>query len=322
MEYIALEECFGIPELAARRSDALSGIRLRRSYMSDVHSRLSDFTEYRLPEMDEYSIAVQVLSWVTPGTQYPDLAPQEAIDDARYANDYLASVVAAHPDRFRGFAALPMQDPAAAVDELTRCVGEHGFVGALVNDHTQGHYLDEQQYDIFWSTLASLRVPLYIHPGAPPADRWHVLKGRPELYGATWSWAAEVSSHALRIVFGGVFDRHPDATVILGHMGEFLPFQTSRLDSRYLTLEPETVLKKMPSAYIGSNIRITNSGVFAPSALTGAVLSIGADSIMFSIDYPWETTKDAVEGFERTILSPVDREKIAYKNAARLLNIN
>jgi 2,3-dihydroxybenzoate decarboxylase len=215
-----------------------------------------------------------------------------------------------------------MQDPAAAVEELTRCVGEHGFVGALVNDHTQGHYLDEHQYEAFWATLASLQVPLYIHPGAPPADRWHVLKGRPELYGATWSWAAEVSSHALRIVFGGVFDRHPEATVILGHMGEFLPFQTSRLDSRYLTLEPETVLNKMPSAYIGSNIRITNSGVFAPSALTGAVLSIGADSIMFSIDYPWETTKDAVEGFERTILSPVDREKIAYKNAARLLNIN
>jgi len=299
MEYIALEECFGIPELAVRRSDALSGIRLRRSYMSEVHSRLNDFTEYRLPEMDEYSIAVQVLSWVTPGTQYPGLSPQEAIDDARYANDYLALVVAAHPDRFRGFAALPMQDPAAAVDELTRCVGEHGFVGALVNDHTQGHYLDEQQYEDFWAAL----------------------EGRPELYGATWSWAAEVSSHALRIVFGGVFDRHPEATAILGHMGEFLPFQTSHLDSRYLTLEPETVLKKMPSAYIGSNIRITNSGVFGPAARNGAVLSIGADAIMFSIDYPWETTKDAVEGFERTTLSPADREKIAYKNAAGLLKI-
>jgi 2,3-dihydroxybenzoate decarboxylase len=165
MENIALEECFGIPELAERRSDALSGIRLRRSCMSEAHSRLSDFTEYRLPEMDDYSIAVQVLSWVTPGTQYPGLSPQEAIDDARYANDYLASVVAAHPDRFRGFAALPMQDPAAAVDELTRCVGEHGFVGALVNDHTQGHYLDEQQYEHFWATLARLGVPLYIHRG-------------------------------------------------------------------------------------------------------------------------------------------------------------
>jgi 2,3-dihydroxybenzoate decarboxylase len=119
-----------------------------------------------------------------------------------------------------------------------------------------------------------------------------------------------------------VFDRHQEATVILGHMGEFLPFQTSRLDSRYLTLGPETVLKKMPSAYIGTNIRITNSGVFGPAAFNGAVLSIGADAIMFSIDYPWETTKDAVEGFERTTLSPVDREKIAYKNAASLLNIN
>jgi 2,3-dihydroxybenzoate decarboxylase len=321
MEYIALEEAFDIPELSARRTDAWSGIRMRRSFLEHVRARLTDFAEYRLPEMDEYHVTVQVLSLTVPGVQYPGLSGREAIDDARFANDHLASVIAAHPDRFRGFAAVPMQDPAAAVEELQRCVGEHGFVGALVNDNTDGHYLDEEQYEVFWESLADLRVPLYIHPGAPAVDHWHVLDGYPELYGATWSWAAETSGHALRIVYGGVFDRHPKATVILGHMGEFLPFQISRLDSRYQTLETRVALKRPPSSYIGTNIRITNSGVFGPAALNGAVLSVGADAIMFSIDYPWETTKDAVEGFERTTLSPIDREKIAYKNAAALLNI-
>jgi 2,3-dihydroxybenzoate decarboxylase len=321
MEYIALEECFDIAELATRRQGALSGVRLRRGYLDQVRARLTDFTEYRLPEMDEFNVAVQVLSLTVPGIQYPGLSPKEAIDDARFANDRLASVIAAHPDRFRGFAALPMQDPVAAVDELTRCVAEHSFVGGLVNDNTEGHYLDEEQYEVFWESLAELGVPLYIHPGAPPVDQWHVLDGHPELYGAMWSWAPETSGHALRILYGGVFDRHPDATVILGHMGEFLPFQISRLDSRYRTLETKVELKKMPSAYIGTNIRITNSGVFGPGALNGAILSIGADAIMFSIDYPWETTKDAVEGFERTTLSPIDREKIAHKNAAQLLKI-
>jgi 2,3-dihydroxybenzoate decarboxylase len=144
----------------------------------------------------------------------------------------------ADPARFRGFAALPMQDPEAAAAELDRCVRELGFCGALVNDHLQGHYLDEPRYDEVWAALEELSVPLYLHPGAPPADRWKVLNGRPDLYGATWSWAAEVGGHALRIIYGGVFDRHPGATLILGHMGEFLPFMRSRLDSRYHTLTP------------------------------------------------------------------------------------
>jgi 2,3-dihydroxybenzoate decarboxylase len=322
MEYIALEEAFDIPELAARRSAPPgAGMRFRRSFLTEVLPRLTDFTQYRLPDMDAHNVAVQVVSLTVPGIQDPGLSSQQAVDEARFANDYLAEMIAAHPDRFRGFAALAMQDPARAVEELTRCVGEHGFVGALVNDNTQGHYLDEAQYEEFWSALESLDVPLYIHPGGPPADHWHVLEGCPELYGATWSWAAETAAHALRIVFSGVFDRHPGATVILGHMGEFLPFQTSRLDSRYLIIETDSPLQRMPSEYIGSNIRITTSGVFAPAALTGAVLAIGADAIMFSIDYPYENTQEAVTGFERTTLSPADREKIAYKNAAALLRI-
>jgi 2,3-dihydroxybenzoate decarboxylase len=318
MKYIALEEAFSIPERGGRLPFTRSGLSQR--YAEDWTRRLPDFTEHRLPEMDATGVEIQVLSLTVPGVQ-TDVDAATAQDEARFANDYLARVVAEHPDRFRGFAALPMQDPEAAVAELERAISELGFCGALVNDHLQGHYLDEPQYDEVWAALENLSVPLYLHPGAPPADNWKVLDGQPLLYGSTWSWAAEVGGHALRVIYGGVFDRHPGATLILGHMGEFLPFMRSRLDSRYRTQDHESPLDRMPSAYIGSNVLITTSGVFSPAALTGAVLEVGADAIMFSIDYPYETSYDAVAGFERTTLSDIDRDKIAYRNAERILRL-
>jgi 2,3-dihydroxybenzoate decarboxylase len=320
MRYIAIEEAFSIPELTDRQPSPWPANRFSPRHLADWARKLPDFTEYRLPEMDAAGIDVQVLSLTVPGLQ-ANVDTATARDDARFANDYLAKVVAGHPDRFRGFAALPMQDPQAAAAELARCVRELGFCGALVNDHFQGHYLDEPRYDEVWAAVEELSVPLYLHPGAPPADHWKVLDGRPELYGATWSWAAEVGGHALRIIYGGVFDRHPGATLILGHMGEFLPFMRSRLDSRYATIDPETPLQRMPSAYIGANVLVTTSGVFSPAALTGAVLEIGADAVMFSVDYPYESSHDAVAGFERTTLSDSDRDKIAHGNAERILRL-
>ncbi|OMC43035.1 amidohydrolase family protein [Mycobacterium sp. IS-1264] len=324
MRYIALEEAFFIPELADLQP---AHQRLMQHFQpalrEECERRLSDFTEYRLPDMDSAGIDVQVLSLTSPGLQV-DLDAERARDNARFANDYLAKVIARHPDRFQGFAALPLQDPGAAVAELERAVTQDGLCGALVNDCITGpggRYLDAPEYDELWSALESLGVPLYLHPGAPPADRWRVIDGRPELYGATWSWAAEVSGHALRLLFGGVFDRHPTATLILGHMGEFLPFQRSRLDSRYATLATANPLPRPPSAYLGTNIVFTNSGVFSPAVMMGAVLEVGADAIMFSIDYPYETSREAVDGFERTTLSASDREKIAHGNAERLLRI-
>ncbi|BBX66182.1 amidohydrolase [Mycobacterium saskatchewanense] len=317
MRYIALEEAFSIPGIA----EPMSGLASREtSFAQQWLRKLPDFTQYRIPEMDAAGIDIQVLSLTVPGLQ-ADLDADTARGDARRANDYLAQTVAEHPTRFRGFAALPLQDPRAAVTELERCVTELGFCGALVNDHLGGRYLDEPLYEPLWEALESLAVPLYLHPGTPPADRWRVLTGHPELYGAMWSWAAEVSGHALRVVCGGVFDRHPSATLILGHMGEFLPFQRSRLDSRYATIHTDYRLQRPPSAYLGTNVVFTTSGVFSPAALTGAVLEVGADAIMFSVDYPYESSQEAVDGFERTTLSPGDREKIAHANAERILKI-
>jgi 2,3-dihydroxybenzoate decarboxylase len=328
MRYIALEEAFFIPELAELEpmSDShrlMQFLAFKTEDAEHFERRLTDFTEYRLPEMDDAGIDVQVLSLTVPGLQV-DIDAERARDNARFANDHLAKVIGEHPDRFRGFAALPLQDPAAAAAELERAVTQHGFCGALVNDCVYGpggRYLDAPEYDEVWSALETLGVPLYLHPGAPPADNWRVLDGHPELYGAPWSWAAEVGGHALRILYSGVFDRHPGATLILGHMGEFLPFQRSRLDSRYRTTQPTTPLKRVPSAYLGTNIVFTNSGVFSPAVMLGAVLEVGADAIMFSVDYPFESSYEAVEGFERTTLSAADREKIAHGNAERLLRI-
>ena len=176
MRYIALEEAFSIPELTDRQPLPWPANRFSQCHLADWARKLPDFTEYRLPEMDAAGIDVQVLSLTVPGLQ-ADVDAATAREDARFANDYLAQVVAGHPDRFRGFAALPMQDPGAAGAELSRCVRELGFCGALVNDHFQGHYLDEPRYDEVWAALEELSVPLYLHPVAPPADHWKVLDG-------------------------------------------------------------------------------------------------------------------------------------------------
>jgi 2,3-dihydroxybenzoate decarboxylase len=319
MKIIALEEAFSMDglKMVAKTSD--TPIPVDGAILANWESRLRDFTQWRLPEMDKYGISIQVLSLTVPGIQGVSDAAA-AVADAIMANDYLAAITAKHPDRFRSFAALPLQNPDAAVQELRRCVAELGFCGALVNDHTNGHYLDEAQFSSVWQALEELNVPLYIHPGAPPVDRWNLLLGHPELFGPTWSWGPEVGGHALRLVYGGVFDRHPNAKIILGHMGEFLPFQLWRLDSRYATLKVQT-LERSPSDYFGRNIFITTSGVCSPAALAGAVMEIGEDAVMFAVDYPYESTELAVRFLEAAPLSKLAREKIASRNAERLLRI-
>lgn len=320
MQYVALEEAFAIPALAARQPSHAMRIKATPEYASMCGQRLIDFEEYRLPDMDAHGIDIQVLSLTVPGIQGDAYGPS-ARDNAAFANDFLADVVSQHPTRFRGFAALPMQDPGAAVAELQRSVGELGFVGALVNDHTHGRYLDAPEYDDLWSALEDLDVPLYLHPGSLPVDDWHVLEGRPEMYGASWSWQAETGGHAMRLVYAGVFDRHPRARLVLGHLGEFLPFQRSRLDSRYQTLQVDQRLERMPSAYIGSNILLTTSGVLAPEAVQAAVLTAGEDAVMFSIDYPYEETAAAVASVEKADLPDAVKEKVAHLNARRLLGL-
>ncbi|WP_022901120.1 amidohydrolase family protein [Humibacter albus] len=323
MRLIALEESFSLPTLASRFPGMLDlgPIRVSSEFVHHVAERLPELAGMRLADMDANGVDVQVLSLTAPGVQAAALAPSDATGIAREANDALAETVRRRPDRFVGLAAVGLQDPRAAVTEARRSIGELGMRGVLVNDHTDGRYLDDPAFEPFWDVLEELDVPLYIHPGAPTREQWALADGAPELIGPLFTWGAETGGHALRLIFGGVFDRHPSARVILGHMGEYLPFMMSRLDSRYATLDSGRRIRRMPSEYLGRNIHITTSGVPSPAALTGAIHAIGADAIMFAIDYPWEDTASAVAAFQSAPLAADERELISYRNAERLLRL-
>ncbi|WP_084129067.1 amidohydrolase family protein [Demequina sp. NBRC 110055] len=318
--YIAIEEAVMVPALADMGLSVPLPSNVEPRFLADMAARLPEVADLRLADMNEHGVAMQVLSLTTPGVE-AIANPAHAVEAARFANDSLAAFVAIHPDRFAAFATLPLQDPDAAVVELRRSVEELGSVGALVNDHVQGRYLDDPAYDGLWATLADLGVPLYLHPGMPAADHWRVLDGRPELDGALWSWQATTGGHAMRVIASGVFDRHPNATMILGHAGEFLPFQLTRFNSRYATITPPQPLERPPSEYFGHNVVVTTSGVFSPAVIEALVAIVGIDNVAFAVDYPYERTADAVAALEATSLSAAAKRKIGADNARRLLRL-
>jgi 2,3-dihydroxybenzoate decarboxylase len=213
-----------------------------------------------------------------------------------------------------------MQDPIAAADELERAVTELGFKGALVNGHTHGTYYDDPAYDPFWERMQALDVPLYLHPTDPCAPL-AACEGHPELAGATWGWCVETGSHALRLLFGGVFDRFPRLKLIIGHMGEGLPFLRWRFDSRFEAYPHGVKLKLKPSEYFGRNIFITTSGVCSAASLAGAIGEMGADAVMFSVDYPYESSSVAADFIEQAPLDDSTRQQLCQGNAARLLKL-
>jgi 2,3-dihydroxybenzoate decarboxylase len=300
---IALEEHFTTPALAKKyvarpaRSDTL---------FADIERRLADFDQLRLETM--------------PGVQ-AEADAKTAVQLARDANDLLAREVQKRPQRYAGFAHLPMQDAAAAVAELQRAVKELGFKGALINGQTNGHYLDADMYLPFWERVQDLDVPIYLHPG-DLADHPAMFAGRPELNGAVWAWTVETGSHALRLVFGGTSTRFPKLKIILGHMGETLPFLLWRFDSRWqCELGKELPPDALPSAIIRRNFVITTSGVCAPGPLADAIAALGEDSVMFSVDYPYEDTQTAAAFIESAPISEGVRAKVCHGNAERLLRL-
>ena len=284
-----------------------------------IEQLLDDTDGTRLQVMNQAGIRYMVLSQTGPGLQAePNRDKAESL--ARQGNDELAQRIARHPDRYFGFAALPMHDPSAAVSELKRCSREHGFRGCLVNGHTLGQYYDAPQYDALWEALQDLNLPLYLHP-VDAVQLPVVLKDFPVLTGAAWGWAFETGSHALRLLFSGVFDRFSRLTIILGHMGEGLPYQRFRFDSRFAAYPQGVTLQRRPSEYIGSNIVITTSGVCSHGALVGALAEMGSQAVMFSVDYPYEDSAVAADFIDSAPL-PVDTlNAIRFENAARLLSL-
>ena len=315
---VALEEHFMLPDFVDYFR-ATSG-NISAELFQRALGVLSDFDGRRLEEMDKHSIDYAVLSLSGPGVQVEkDIAL--ATRRAREANDALAAQIARRPDRFGGFAHLAMQDPQGAAAELERCMTQLGFQGCLVNGQTGGHYLDDNRYLPFWEKAEALGAPVYIHPGNPIQN--HVsFEGHPVLVGPVWSWTVETATHALRLVFGGVFDRFPKAQVILGHMGETLPYLLWRLDSRYAIAQGAPKLKRLPSEYIRDNIAITTAGGASAEPLNCALAALGEDRVMFSVDYPFEDTQPSADWMDSTPLSPTLREKVAHGNAERLLRLS
>ncbi len=318
MRKIALEEHFSTAELVGRGlvarptdSDAV---------FADIEKRLADFGETRLAAMDAAGIDVAVLSVTTPGIQgEKDAAMARQL--AQRSNDRLALEIQRQPRRYAGFAALALQDPAAAANELERAVRQLGFKGALVNGQTQGLYLDDARFLPVWERAQALDVPVYLHPGELP-DKPAMFARRPELDGPVWAWTADTGAHALRLIFSGLFTRFPGLKIILGHMGETLPYLLWRIDSRYqLQVGRRIEADALPSAIFRRHFVITTSGVFDSKPLLEAIAALGEDRVLFSVDYPYEDSRAAADFIDGAPVSEAVRAKICNGNAKRVLRL-
>ena len=285
-----------------------------------IHERLVDLGEGRIRHMDETGIDVQVISLTSPGVQvFPgDIATRLAAQ----ANDRLAEAVRNHPDRFVGMAAIAPQNPDAAAQELDRAT-TLGLKGAIINSHTADEYLDAQKFWPIFEAAEALNAPIYLHPRtpAPQTIEPYLDYG---LYFAGWGFAVETSLHAMRLIMAGVFERFPNLKIILGHMGEGLPFWLDRIDNRYLlqvTIGAVEKLEKLPSEYFRENFLITTSGMNygPPLRLSNEVL--GAEKIFFAADYPYESVQEAVELMDAAPLTQSELHKIYHENAEALFDI-
>src|ERR1700720_4698886 len=303
---ITLEEHFWTPELAD------SGRR-----ESGAAERLSDMGTLRIREMDEAGIDLQVMSETAPAAQRLD--PESAVRLARRSNDYLHEAVRAHPDRFAGFAALPTPDPRAAADELERTVTKLGFKGAMIMGLTHGRFLDEKEFWPIFERAVALDVPVYIHPGPPHravVDAYY--KDFPDLVGAPLAFTVETLTHAVRLIRRGVFDAYPGLKIIIGHLGEALPFLLWRVDN---TLKRYTNLARGFADYAREHFYVTTSGAFSNTALQCTIAELGVEKIMFSVDWPFMSNMPGRKFMDAAPISETDRALIFGGNARKLLNL-
>jgi 2,3-dihydroxybenzoate decarboxylase len=314
---IALEEHVIFPDFVGYLGKEMP--RVSPETRDQLIAMLSDFGEERLAAMDAGGVAFAILSVSSPGVQ-AERDAVTAVKRARAANDLLAAQVQRRPKRYGGFAHLAMQDPRAAADELERCVNDLGFVGTVVNGHTNGVYLDDPRHDVFWERMQALDVPLYLHP-ASAFIKPYVFEGCDELLKPVWEWTVETSSHFMRLVFAGVFDRFPRLKLILGHMGETLPYALWRFDSRVARLVDKRPLKLPPSDYIKRNLFVTTAGQCDDVPLIAALAALGNDHVMFSIDYPYEDSAGAGRFLDAAAIDDKVRAMVASGNAASLMKL-
>ena len=324
MKIIAIEEHFMTPMYREK----VGANEFRKFYLSSRSQQLGhdiveenlDLGERRLSHMDAAGIDVQVLSFASPGPQA--FGAEVAVPMARDANDRLHEAVKSHPTRFAGFAALPTASPDAAAQELERCVSKLGFKGAMIHGHQQGSFLDERRFWPIFERAQALDVPIYLHPTLPHALAVQAyFEGYEELARAGWGFAVDTSCHFLRLVFAGVFDAYPQLKVILGHLGEGLPFAMHRLDDHTRAAAARRGLKKTPLEYLRDNMLVTTSGNWYEPAFVCTLLALGIDSILFAVDWPYESATTGMEFFRKLSLSDPDKEKVAHGNAERVMRI-
>jgi predicted TIM-barrel fold metal-dependent hydrolase len=291
--------------------------------MAKVFEQLADLGKDRIALMDEAGIDMQVLSISSPGTE--QLEASEAIKVARETNDFLAEAIKKYPDRFAGFATLSTAAPDKAVKELELMVQKHGFKGAVINGHIKGRYLDDK---FFWPILEcaeKLNVPIYLHPTEPSKPVIDTYYGgfAPEvtymLAGPGWGWHIETAVHVIRLIISGAFDKYPKLQIIIGHLGEGLPFMLERIDS---IMSPKmTGLKRPIGDYLRENVHYTFAGFNFIATFLDLLLEVGVDRIMFSADHPYGSMAKARAFLDQLPVSTADREKIAHGNAKRLLKL-
>jgi len=288
---------------------------------------ITDLGEVRLKVMDEAGIDMQVLSLSFPGVEFFDASDGTAM--AKVVNDRLSQAVKQYPDRFAGFAALAPQDPDAAADELERAVKKLGLKGAVINGNIRGEFLDDQKYWAIFERAEKLDIPIYIHPKMPPPDMLKPYLAYPGLASAMAGFAAEASLHAMRLICSGVFDKYPGLKIILGHLGEAIPFWLWRIDSRYreekesdpASAEIYKNLQKNPSQYFKENFYVTTSGMFWQPVVQFVSSVLGSDRILFAVDYPYESSGEAVQFIESLQMDDGDKERICHLNAEKLLRL-
>jgi len=319
---IALEEHFAID--ATLGDSKVFGAQV----WDRLGPRLIDIQDMRLAEMDKHGVEMMILSLNAPAVQaIHDV--KRAIAVAREANDVLADHVRKRPTRFAAFAALPMQDPEAAIAELTRCVKELGFVGALVNGFSQAGapdtalYYDLPQYRPFWRACDQLGVPFYLHPRNPLPNDIRAYDGHNWLLGPNWAFHAETAVHALRLIGSGLFDECPNLQIVLGHLGEGIPVYIWRIDGRngWMKERHRYAAKHGVGHYFRKHFHLTTSGNFSTPALLNAVSEMGADRVMFSVDWPFESVEEACVWFDRAEIGATERAKLGRDNAIKLFKL-
>ena len=331
MRLIATEEAFASPEYIheflklAERVETPGNRYLKLYYSGPMVRQLTDL-DTRIAEMDGNGVDMHLLGITSPGAQAFDAELGGEI--ARIANDTLAAEIARRPNRFAGLAAIAPQDPAAAAKELERAITGLKLGGAIINSHTHGEWLDDPKFWPIFEAATALDAPVYLHPAFPPAAMAEPYADY-GMMGALWGFGAETSLHVVRMIMGGVFDRFPKLKIVLGHLGEALPFWLDRLDNRYQNilrrggLGPLGMmqLQRLPSEYFRENFWITTSGMMSNPPLELCLKLFGPERVMFAIDYPFEQTGDAVDFIRAAPLDDDARRLVSHSNAEALFRI-